>query len=139
MQVTDLIPLNSRQKSFYGKAKVIDLNDYAVALKSYDTIVCVVDYEERGVTKITFPWANWSATTSRHISEFLEQQRIPARFLMEEITKREPGIKSFKKLLENIRYIEFGEKVDFYYDDDCSRESLQYVDNLIHNYPDSAR
>lgn len=136
MQVTDLIPLNSRQKSFYGKAKVIDLND-AVALKSYDTIVCVVDYEERGVTKITFPWANWSATTSRHISEFLEQQRIPVRFLMEEITKREPGIKSFKKLLENIRYIEFGEKVDFYYDDDCSRESLQYVDNLIHNYPEA--
>ena len=136
MQVTDLIPLNSRQKSFYGKAKVIDLND-AVALKSYDTIVCVVDYEERGVTKITFPWANWSAATSRHISEFLEQQRIPVRFLMEEITKREPGIKSFKKLLENIRYIEFGEKVDFYYDDDCSRESLQYVDNLIHNYPEA--
>ena len=136
MQVTNLIPLNSRQKSFYGKAKVIDLND-AVALKSYDTIVCVVDYEERGVTKITFPWANWSATTSRHISEFLEQQRIPVRFLMEEITKREPGIKSFKKLLENIRYIEFGEKVDFYYDDDCSRESLQYVDNLIHNYPEA--
>ena len=136
MQVTNLIPLNSRQKSFYGKAKVIDLND-AVALKSYDTIVCIVDYEERGVTKITFPWANWSATTSRHISEFLEQQRIPVRFLMEEITKREPGIKSFKKLLENIRYIEFGEKVDFYYDDDCSRESLQYVDNLIHNYPEA--
>ena len=136
MQVTNLIPLNSRQKSFYGKAKGIDLND-AVALKSYDTIVCVVDYEERGVTKITFPWANWSATTSRHISEFLEQQRIPVRFLMEEITKREPGIKSFKKLLENIRYIEFGEKVDFYYDDDCSRESLQYVDNLIHNYPEA--
>ena len=133
MQVTNLIPLNSRQKSFYGKAKVIDLND-AVALKSYDTIVCVVDYEERGVTKITFPWANWSATTSRHISEFLEQQRIPVRFLMEEITKREPGIKSFKKLLENIRYIEFGKEVGFYYDDDCSRESLQYVDNLIHNY-----
>ena len=136
MQVTNLIPLNSRQKSFYGKAKVIDLND-AVALKSYDTIVCVVDYEERGVTKITFPWANWSATTSRHISEFLEQQRIPVRFLMEEITKREPGIKSFKKLLENIRYIEFGEKVDFYYDDDCSRKYLQYVDNLIHNYPEA--
>ena len=137
MQVTDLIPLNSRQKSFYGKAKVIDLNDYAVALKSYDTIVCVVDYEERGVTKITFPWANWSATTSRHISEFLEQQRIPVRFLMEEITKREPGIKSFKQLMECVRYIEFGEKVDFYYDDDCSRESLQYVDNLIHNYPEA--
>ena len=136
MQVTELIPLNCRQKSFYGKAKVINLND-AVALKSYDTIVCIVDYEERGVTKITFPWANWSATTSRHISEFLEQQRIPVRFLMEEITKREPGIKSFKKLLENIRYIEFGEKVDFYYDDDCSRESLQYVDNLIHNYPEA--
>lgn len=136
MQVTGLIPLNSRQKSFYGKAKVINLND-AVALKSYDTIVCVVDYEERGVTKITFPWANWSVTTARHITEFLEQQRIPVRFLMEEITKREPGIKSFKKLLENIRYIEFGEKVDFYYDDDCSRESLQYVDNLIHNYPEA--
>ena len=136
MQVTNLIPINSRQKSFYGKAKVIDLND-AVALKSYDTIVCVVDYEERGVTKITFPWANWSATTSRHISEFLEQQRIPVRFLMDEISQKEPGIKSFKKLLENIRYIEFGEKVDFYYDDDCSRESLQYVDNLIHNYPEA--
>lgn len=135
MQVTDLIPLNSRQKSFYGKAKVIDLNDYAVALKSYDTIVCVVDYEERGVTKIAFPWANWSATTARHITEFLEQQRIPVRFLMEEITKREPGIKSFKQLMECVLYIEFGEKVGFYYDDDWSRESLQYVQNLIHNYP----
>ena len=136
MQVTDLIPINSRQKSFYGKAKVIDLND-AVALQSYDTIVCVVDYEERGVTKITFPWANWSATTSRHITEFLEQQRIPVRFLMDKISQKEPGIKSFKKLIENIRYIEFGEEVGFYYDDDCSRESLQYVDNLIHNYPEA--
>lgn len=134
MQVTDLIPLNSRQKSFYGKAQVIEAGEYADALKSYDTIVCVVDHEERGVTKITFPWANWSATTSHHISEFLEQQRIPVRFLMEEITKREPGIKSFKKMLENIRYIEFGKEVGFYYDDDQSRESLQYVDNLIHNY-----
>lgn len=134
MQVTDLIPLNSRQKFFYGKAKVIDLNDYAIALQSYDTIVCIVDYEEQGITKITFPWASWSATTSRHISEFLEQQRIPASFLMEEITKREPGIKSFKKMLENIRYIEFGKEGGFYYDDDQSRESLQYVNNLIHNY-----
>lgn len=134
MKVTDLIPLNSRQKSFYGKAKVIELKDYAVALKSYDTIVCTVDYEERGVTKITFPWANWSATTARHITEFLEQQRIPVRFLMDEISQKEPGIKSFKKLIENIRYIEFGEKVGFYYDDDWSRKKLQYVVNLIHNY-----
>ena len=138
MNVYNLIPLNSRQKSFYGKAKVIDLND-AVALKSYDTIVCVVDYEERGVTKITFPWANWSATTARHITEFLEQQRIPVRFLMEEISQKEPGIKSFKQLMECVRYIEFGKEVGFYYDDDRSREKLQYVDNLIHNYPDSAR
>lgn len=137
MQVTDLIPLNSRQKSFYGKAKVIDLNDYAVALQSYDTIVCIVDYEERGVTKITFPWANWSATTSRHISEFLEQQRIPTAMLMENISKREPKINNFKKLLENIRFIEFGRIIGFYYDDDQSREKLQYVDNLIHNYPEA--
>lgn len=137
MQIYNLIPFNSRQKSFYGKAKVIDLNNQALALQSYDTIVCIVDYEERGVTKITFPWANWSATTSRHISEFLEQQYIPVNTIMEEITKREPGIKSFKKLLENIRYIEFGEEVGFYYDDDCSRESLQYVNNLIHNYPEA--
>ena len=136
MQVTNLIPLNSRQKSFYGKAKVIDLND-AVALQSYDTIVCIIDYEERGVTKITFPWANWSATTSRHISEFLEQQRIPVRFLMDEISQKEPGIKSFKQLMECVRYIEFGKEVGFYYDDDQSRESLQYVDNLIHNYPEA--
>lgn len=134
MQVTDLIPLNSRQKSFYGKAQVIEAGEYADGLKSYDTIVCIVDHEEPGITKIAFPWSGWSPTTARHVTEFLTQEGISVSFLMQQIQKHEKGIKSFKQLMENVSYIEFGKNGYFYYDDSKSRGEFKDVNNFINNY-----
>ena len=59
----DIIP-NSRQKSFYGKAKVCTINNVCY-LKSYDTIVCTLDKDGFHRT-----WGGWSATTSRHVDAF---------------------------------------------------------------------
>lgn len=61
----DLSPVRG-QKSFYGKAKVIETWD-ATILKSYDTIVCSFDRE--GFHR---HWDGYSATTMKHINAFLD-------------------------------------------------------------------
>lgn len=127
-----LKPLNTNQKSFYGKAQVIDLDNDVYGLKSYDTIVCIIDYQEKGVTKITFPWGEWSNTTAKHVREFLIQEHISIGEIIKNINEK--NVKNLKQLMENIRYVEFGREIGFYYDDDMSREKLQYVNNFINNY-----
>lgn len=83
MKIHDLDP-NGLQKSFYGKAKVIELDDGTELLKSYDTIVakrlpngelrrC---YDYYVVTKrgpFFSEWdeeVEWTATTGKHIKAF---------------------------------------------------------------------
>lgn len=62
----ELEPKFLNQKSFYGKAKVIKLDD-SILLQSYSTIVAEI---KDGKAKI-FGW--YSATTTKHIKEFLAQ------------------------------------------------------------------
>lgn len=61
----ELIPTTS-QKSFYGKARVIEKNGNKL-LQSYNTIVCGID---NGGSFRRY-WAGESATTMKHVNSFL--------------------------------------------------------------------
>ena len=65
---TELIAEYDSGKSFYGKAKIIKTGAIT-ELKSYDTIVARYNYNTN-VVKV-YRW--YSATTARHINEFLQQ------------------------------------------------------------------
>lgn len=62
----ELIPC-TRQKSFYGKAKVIEKNGSKL-LQSYNTIVCGIDNNGH----FSRYWAGESATTMKHVNSFLD-------------------------------------------------------------------
>lgn len=62
-----------RVKSFYGKAKVLELDSGEIVLQSYDTFVCKIT--ESG--KFVRLWSGHSVTTMRHINSFLRRFNIP--------------------------------------------------------------
>lgn len=66
--VTELQPLNSSQKSFYGKAQVIRLDNGAKILQSYNTFVAAVLPSGQYVQN-----DRYSATTGKHEQEFALQ------------------------------------------------------------------
>ena len=66
-KIYDLMPMYTSQKSFYGKAKVIEMESGEIILQSYDTFVASI--KEGKVTINGF----YSNTTLRHIKEFLKQ------------------------------------------------------------------
>jgi hypothetical protein len=69
----ELCPYYDSAKSFYGKAKVFEIeND--VFLVSYDTVVAFYNRD----TKIVQVYDTYSATTLRHIKEFLKQSGFKA-------------------------------------------------------------
>lgn len=69
----ELYPYYDSAKSFYGKAKVIEIeND--VFLMSYDTIVAFFNRD----AKVAQVYGTYSATTLRHIKEFLKQSGFKA-------------------------------------------------------------
>ncbi len=73
MSIMELCPYYDSAKSFYGKAKVIEIeND--VFLMSYDTIVAFFNRD----TKVAKVVDTYSATTLRHIKEFLKQSGFKA-------------------------------------------------------------
>lgn len=73
VRIMELCPYYDSAQSFYGKAKVIEIeND--VFLVSYDTIVAFYNRE----TKIAEVVDTYSATTLRHIKEFLRQNGFKA-------------------------------------------------------------
>lgn len=58
--------------SFYGKAHVIYEDDGTISLQSYNTIVMKL------VNGAPFrTWSGYSATTMRHINEFMQQFGFP--------------------------------------------------------------
>ena len=66
--IMELCPYYDNRQSFYGKAKVIEIeND--VFLVSYDTVVAFYNRE----VKVPKVYDTYSATTLRHIKEFLKQ------------------------------------------------------------------
>ena len=66
--ITELQPIHSSQKSFYGKARVENLENGHKELYSYSTKVCELD-NNNNIVDIGY----YSATTSRHINDFLQQ------------------------------------------------------------------
>lgn len=72
-KIMELCPYYDSAKSFYGKAKVVEIeND--VFLVSYDTVVAFFNRE----TKIAQVVDTFSQTTLRHIKEFLRQSGFKA-------------------------------------------------------------
>ena len=72
-KIMELCPYYDSAKSFYGKAKVIEIgND--VFLVSYATVVAFYNRE----TKIAQVVGTFSPTTLRHIKEFLKQSGFKA-------------------------------------------------------------
>ena len=69
--ITELMPRYDSRASFYNKARV-EIKDGRVNLYSYNTLVA---YIERGKAVVT-GW--YSATTSRHVKEFLLQNGFKA-------------------------------------------------------------
>lgn len=67
----NLIP--TRQKSYYGKAKVIE-GGGVYSLQSYETIVCRFDVNG-GFVRL---WGGWSATTAKHVNDFRNLFGLPA-------------------------------------------------------------
>lgn len=67
----ELEPIDNR-KSFYGKCKVIEMEDGTKILKSYNTYVCKIDPD--GTFHRT--WAYYSFTTMRHINAFIDYYGI---------------------------------------------------------------
>lgn len=65
-----LVPRVSRVKSFYKKA-VIQPFPGGLTLYSYGTPVCTVCDG-----KVFRCWDGWSATTARHVNEFLQQNGL---------------------------------------------------------------
>lgn len=66
-KIEELKPIYDSRKSFYGKAKVIYLDDDTILLQSYNTIVAHV---YKGIYK---SYGKYSQTTTRHQREFEEQ------------------------------------------------------------------
>ena len=72
-KIMELCPYYDSAKSFYGKAKVIEIGNN-VFLVSYATIVAFYNRE----TKIAQVVGTFSPTTLRHIKEFLRQSGFKA-------------------------------------------------------------
>ena len=73
IRMMELCPYYDSAQSFYGKAKVFEIeND--VFLMSYDTIVAFFNRD----TKVAKVIGTYSATTLRHIKEFLKQSGFKA-------------------------------------------------------------
>ena len=65
----------TKQKSFYGKAKVLEANGY-VSLQSYDTIM--LSLKDGEVDEFSRDEWNYSSTTMKHVNAFLEFNGLPS-------------------------------------------------------------
>ena len=102
--IFNLEPVNG-QKSFYGKAKVIETEDGRKQLKSYDTIVCEIN--ARGdFVKL---WDGYSATTARHINAFRALYNLPAlnKAEWDKLTEENGNIPDRYKIAMNNGFSEF--------------------------------
>ena len=76
MVIYELAPVHDARKSFYGKALVFDLGSGILELHSYGTTVAKINRKRHAV--VLFPAWNHSATTLRHVKEFLRQYGFTA-------------------------------------------------------------
>ena len=77
---------NTSQKSFYGKAKVIETSE-GKYLKSYNTIIMLIKKDGSMVRY----WGGWSATTGKHIRAFCGLNKKDYFNIETEMTPQEQG------------------------------------------------
>ena len=65
----ELVPMYSRNKSFYHKANVVEFADGWKTLFSYTTAVCEIDPDGN----FHRTWSGYSATTMKHVHDFMVQ------------------------------------------------------------------
>lgn len=63
----------TRQKSFYGKASIIEDVNGEIFLRSYDTLVAYINKAGEFIRL----WDGYSVTTMNHINDFLRFFNIP--------------------------------------------------------------
>lgn len=91
MKVHELTPQYDSGKSFYGKAKILK-DGKTIKLQSYDTIVA--EYDPFKKTLKINGW--YSATTARHINEFIYQWASFFSTMMKKEMELKP-LKTLKK------------------------------------------
>lgn len=67
MKMFDLPVMRGCEKSFYGKAKVIEQDNGEKVLQSYNTWVCKIT----SCGEFVRMWNGYSVTTMRHVNSFL--------------------------------------------------------------------
>lgn len=129
MLVTALIPDYTANKSYYGKALVITLNNGVKMLKSYNTVVAIILPKKVGKVVVYLPWMNWSVTTGKHVFDFLMQNCV-----FPDILKH--GFKSFASFMRDVSRYEYDCKkrkmVDF--SDSTQVREYQDINKAIHNF-----
>lgn len=70
-KICELTPCIDSRASFYGKAFILREDD-KIMLRSYNTIVACIENDEAKVL------GHYSATTSRHVRDFLYQHGFKA-------------------------------------------------------------
>ncbi len=97
------------QKSYYGKAKEIELNGFKY-LKSYNTIVCAITPSNEFIRL----WDGWSATTSKHVNDFRENNGMKA--ISKKEWKKLPVDKEYEKynVPEQVKKVDMNYKVTWY-------------------------
>lgn len=121
MLVTALIPDYTSNKSYYGKALVITLDNGVKMLKSYNTVVAIILPKEDNKSVVYLPWMDWSATTGKHVFDFLMQNDV-----FPNIWKH--GFKSLARFMREVSRYEY----------DCEkREMIDISDSTqVHEYHD---
>lgn len=130
-----LEPIFSKQKSFYKKAKVIWLEntkvntkDNIIILESYSTNIC-------GIQKITIDNINikllyiggwYSATSTRHIEEFIRQYFYPS---INKIIDLFPKTKTFKDFLNNT-----SNSIIINKEDELSKTPINLINTSLTNF-----
>lgn len=131
MLVNALIPVYSSNKSYYGgKSRIITLDNGVKMLQSYDTVVAIIlPKEDDGKIVVYLPWMNWSATTGKHVYDFLMQNKVSP-----DIWKH--GFLSFASFMRYISRYEYDcekhEMVDF--SDSTQVREYQDLNRAIHNF-----
>ena len=129
MLVTALIPEFSSNKSYYGKAIVTTLDNGVKMLQSYGTVVAIVLPKEDTKSVVYLPWMNWSATTGKHVFDFLMQNDVFPHIC-------DYGFKSFASFMRDVSRYEYDhEKCDMIdFSDSTQVREYQDLNRAIHNF-----
>ena len=98
MVMYDLEVRFGSQKSFYGKAIVIELeNGNKKELYSYDTLIATIDYK-KGTVIIT-DYGDYSNTTVRHLKDFLLQNDVkPSNIYISGVPQKNWSMKTVREV-----------------------------------------